>query len=285
MAGTTKAPAFQLYPKDFDTDENVREMTDEELGFYVRLLNHSWVNRGIPKDPERISRIMARPVSKVRSHFNGPVGRCWVPDPDDAARIRNPKQEEYRDGLTENSTEQSKRGKKGAESRWRNHGRNMAPAIDPPSSGHDLSIDQAMLGDGSASAICNLHPSPTPSDKPKTVWEEAGFLDYEDFEVWWLTVVRRHSNRRNPGLGKTRLQERINVYQFNRKEFEEWFEREHATNPDWRKESGRYQPNLFSVAEDGLWAIPLQPANEELPLPTAEDLMRRDREEQARGAR
>lgn len=51
-------PYYQMYPKDFDADERVRLMTDAQLGLYIRLLNYSWINNGLPVDPEKIKLTM-----------------------------------------------------------------------------------------------------------------------------------------------------------------------------------------------------------------------------------
>lgn len=49
-------PYYSMYPKDFDSDDAVRAMEDCELGLYIRCLNHSWINDGLPADPEEIRR-------------------------------------------------------------------------------------------------------------------------------------------------------------------------------------------------------------------------------------
>ena len=87
-----KAPAFQWYPKECDTDENVRGMDDREFGFYVRCLNHSWINDGLPEDLGELARVMQRPAGYVRRIWER-VGRCFFPD---GNRLRNPKQESQR---------------------------------------------------------------------------------------------------------------------------------------------------------------------------------------------
>jgi len=37
-------------------------MDDREFGFYIRLLNHSWLNNGVPSDLKRLAVIMAEPL-------------------------------------------------------------------------------------------------------------------------------------------------------------------------------------------------------------------------------
>jgi len=50
------SPAFQLYPKDFLADLNVRDMTMAELGAYTKLLCHCWIENGLPKDSRVVQR-------------------------------------------------------------------------------------------------------------------------------------------------------------------------------------------------------------------------------------
>lgn len=51
----SKAPAFQLYVNDFDSD--TAAWSCEEIGIYMRLLFYQWVNGSIPDDPARMARI------------------------------------------------------------------------------------------------------------------------------------------------------------------------------------------------------------------------------------
>jgi uncharacterized protein YdaU (DUF1376 family) len=87
------APAFQWYPKDCDTDENVRAMDDREFGFYMRCLNHSWTNDGLPGDAAEIGRVLGRPTAYVKKMW-GRVGKCFVLTPD--GRYRNERIEAQR---------------------------------------------------------------------------------------------------------------------------------------------------------------------------------------------
>lgn len=45
-----KAPAYQWYPKDAQTDEAYKSMTHEERGVYRDLLDHQWLHGSIPSD-------------------------------------------------------------------------------------------------------------------------------------------------------------------------------------------------------------------------------------------
>ena len=96
-------PWFKWYPKDFETDERVRLMTDEELGFYVRCLNHAWLNRGLPAEAnaEQMqckcnANAMQRIFGVSQEHLFSvweKVGECFVLE---GNRLINKKQESLR---------------------------------------------------------------------------------------------------------------------------------------------------------------------------------------------
>jgi uncharacterized protein YdaU (DUF1376 family) len=43
-----------MYPAEADADENFRLMSFEQRGLYWTLLDHAWLNSGLPADPEEI---------------------------------------------------------------------------------------------------------------------------------------------------------------------------------------------------------------------------------------
>lgn len=51
----SKPPAFQLYAADFLTD--TQSMTAQELGVYFRLMCSQWINKGVPMDTQKLSRL------------------------------------------------------------------------------------------------------------------------------------------------------------------------------------------------------------------------------------
>jgi uncharacterized protein YdaU (DUF1376 family) len=57
---TNKAPAYQWYPKDYDTDEAVKLMTYEQEGIYRRLLDHQALHGSIPSDPREIAKLVPK---------------------------------------------------------------------------------------------------------------------------------------------------------------------------------------------------------------------------------
>lgn len=55
MAKTEDLPYMPLYIKDFLVDEAVVCMTNEQLGAYVRLLMHNWLEGSVPDDEQKLA--------------------------------------------------------------------------------------------------------------------------------------------------------------------------------------------------------------------------------------
>lgn len=89
---SAKLPYFPWYPQDCDTDERVRTMTDQEFGFFVRCLNHSWVNDGLPDSVAEIARIIGRTPAYATRMWKR-IGPCFELH---EGRLRNPRQEQER---------------------------------------------------------------------------------------------------------------------------------------------------------------------------------------------
>jgi uncharacterized protein DUF1376 len=99
-------PYFRWYPKDCDTDELVRSMTDAEFGFYVRCLNHSWVNGSLPADLYRLARMMGKSKAQFNTLWKVVGQRFQVGD--EPNRLINPRQEKERmhaSGISKERTE------------------------------------------------------------------------------------------------------------------------------------------------------------------------------------
>ncbi len=66
---TEKSPAFQFYPKDWLSDQNVMLMDNEARGIYIHLLCYCWLNGSIPNDVIQLAQL----VNTDEVSFNG----CW----------------------------------------------------------------------------------------------------------------------------------------------------------------------------------------------------------------
>ncbi len=121
-----KPPAFQWYPRDYLTDENVELMSLEQEGAYRRLMDYCWLHGSIPNDVEawaKMCRVTPRRMEKL-----------W-PGIDPCFRKRNgrlfhPRLDKERRKQIRRKRAQSDAGKKGAERRWQKDKDGVA--TDPP---------------------------------------------------------------------------------------------------------------------------------------------------------
>lgn len=92
--GPTQPPAFQLYARDFLTDGNVALMTATQVGLYVRLLCHCWLQGSLPPDLKTLATLAGVPASALIRHWPS-IAPCFDCRPDDGALI-SPMLEERR---------------------------------------------------------------------------------------------------------------------------------------------------------------------------------------------
>ena len=88
-------PYFCWYPADAETDANFRAMDDADIGYYIRCLNHAWINGGIPADPKERARVMRTQRGAADKRWLR-VGKCFVPDPNHPTMLVNSRQESER---------------------------------------------------------------------------------------------------------------------------------------------------------------------------------------------
>lgn len=112
-----KAPAYLMYAQDFDMD--TASWSNEEVGVYQRLLNYSWVNRGLPSDTVELSRIVREKRSKFEKIFSKNISKKWSENGN--GKLINKKQEEVRQNQLQFIESQREKGKKSAEKRWAGH--------------------------------------------------------------------------------------------------------------------------------------------------------------------
>jgi len=82
----------------------------------------------------------------------------------------------------------------------------------------------------------------------------AGWSNSEDFEGWWINVVRNHPNKNRNAIAKTLAIELIQCGILERSEFEEGYSTLKSTNAEqWAEQNGRFAPNLHQLLDDRLW--------------------------------
>ena len=86
---TNKSPAFQFYPGDFLSDENVISMTFEEKGVYIVLLSNCWIQGSIPADPDKIMRLLPGYVNE--NGMPSQVMDCFKEMEGDSKRLVHPR--------------------------------------------------------------------------------------------------------------------------------------------------------------------------------------------------
>lgn len=136
-----KAPAYQMYAKDWLSDPSVSLMTAAAEGAYIRLLNVSWVSTPmctLPVDCEKVRRLTKATIEEwesvwleIEPHF--PVVRGYRRNARLCKQMRMQKSFFRR---------QQVRGAAGAKARWDNQL-------------HGASISPPLLKNGSASAFAS----------------------------------------------------------------------------------------------------------------------------------
>lgn len=89
---SSRAPAFQFYPKDFLADERVRLMSLAERGAYITLICHCWSEGTIPADVATLARVIGTPETALRKLWPA-VAPCFRPAAHDAGRLVHPRLE------------------------------------------------------------------------------------------------------------------------------------------------------------------------------------------------
>ncbi len=107
-----KAPAFQVYTKDFDTDEKVMLMTLEQEGAYFRLLRVQWREGSIPQEHALLS-VLCRVTAKrfTQSVWPG-IAACFTESPE-PGRLANQRMEKERAKQEAYRRERSESGQRG----------------------------------------------------------------------------------------------------------------------------------------------------------------------------
>jgi uncharacterized protein YdaU (DUF1376 family) len=155
---TRKAPAFQFYADDFLA--GTLEMSQEEVGQFIRLLCHQWNRGSIPVETEKQQRLTGGCVSvDVLAKFR----LC------EDGLLRNERLETVRSERDRFLQQQSEKGRKSAESR-----KLASTAVQPdtqPESNNGSTVVEIRL----QPEVNSPSPTPTPNKKdtasPKSPWD------------------------------------------------------------------------------------------------------------------
>jgi uncharacterized protein YdaU (DUF1376 family) len=147
-----KSPAFQFYPRDWDTDDNVTPMTYEEEGVYWALCRRYWLNGNtLPADLDELHSKLKATEGKKRDRRMSKekfvqiwdhVGKCFkVVD----GRLTHKRLDRERAKQKENSAKRAK----AAEERWAREESRKQPV---QSTSNASASDVQCLASSSASA-------------------------------------------------------------------------------------------------------------------------------------
>lgn len=151
-----KSPAFQFYPSDFLSDENVAVMSNQEVGCYMKLMCYCWREGSIPSDISKLARLCGEDSSAMAKLWLS-IELCFTEDPENTGRLIHPRLEEEREKQESHRQERSDSGLKGAKSRWGNRKQRIAK----PSQKNGSAMKEPMANDGSSSS-----PSSSSSNPP-----------------------------------------------------------------------------------------------------------------------
>lgn len=114
-----KSPAFQFYPKDFLSDENVVLMTNQELGCYMKLLCYCWKEGSIPLDIQKIAKLCNEDGAAMALLWSA-IKNCFSVCKENPERLVNLRLLKEREKQIEHHKIKSLSGKKGAKAKWNN---------------------------------------------------------------------------------------------------------------------------------------------------------------------
>lgn len=105
-----KVPAFQFYPKDFLSDENVLGMTYTERGIYITLLAVCWLQGSLPP-PAELPDMLKLAAPRFEKLWHGRLSRCF--DPNGDGRLHHKRLDEEREKQAAFRAKQAANGTKG----------------------------------------------------------------------------------------------------------------------------------------------------------------------------
>lgn len=131
-----KYPWFPFFAGEFLNDEKVLVMSYREVGIYLFLLCHQWVQGSIPADPSR-----AQAMLKLGSSVAGDdadfaaldrvMAECFSPHPELVGRLVNPRLAEVQEKQDAKRQTLSESGKRGVEAKKKAQA-TLKPALSHP---------------------------------------------------------------------------------------------------------------------------------------------------------
>jgi uncharacterized protein YdaU (DUF1376 family) len=197
---------FKFYPRDFKHDANVRRMTNEQVGMYLKLLMEAWDSEhpgSLPNDDRYLSHLLGIDVRSWRRKHRDTVLKCWVSMGD---LIWNERlQKEWKA-----SEDRGKRAKQAAEVRWKDDASRIAEPMPPGGNAQAMPSESKEIekreSNTPVSRTRNANPSladPTPPPIPVD-WaqEEAAIAAITGRSRRWIGSRSRTRSTSSPRTGR-----------------------------------------------------------------------------------
>jgi uncharacterized protein YdaU (DUF1376 family) len=242
---TRKAPAFQFYADDFLA--GTLEMSQEEVGQFIRLLCHQWNRGSIPVETEKQQRLTGGCVSvDVLAKFR----LC------EDGLLRNQRLEAVRSERDRFLQQQSEKGRKSAESR------KLASTAVQPDTQPESNSGSTVVEIGLQPEVNSPSPTPTPKKKdtaaPKSPWDVGFGVELPDsFQTEnCLQAVKlwlQHKSERRQAYKKTGLSKALTQWstEFSAAEFPSIVD--HAIASNWA--------GIFRPKQSNQHSLPMQVAS------------------------
>lgn len=149
---SSKAPAFQFYPSDFLSDQNVLAMSMAERGAYITLICLCWKSP-IPDDTSKLARLCNTSLVAFQKLWPA-MSHCFRSDPEHRGFLIHPRLEKERAKQIAYRSRRSVSGKAGAAKRWASGGATIAP----PYKKNGTAITVPMAKHSSSSSSSSSYP-------------------------------------------------------------------------------------------------------------------------------
>lgn len=150
------SPAFQFYPSDFISDENVQLMSLDEIGAYIILICFAWKEGSIPDDVEKISRLCKVSCERMDKLWLA-IKPCFKIDKKNSKRLIHPRLEEER----KKQKDFSKKRSKASKIRWEKEKSGDANALQMDSKSNALQSSSSSTTSSSKEVVVDP-PTPLP---------------------------------------------------------------------------------------------------------------------------
>lgn len=167
-----KSPAFQWYSKDILSSARVAMMTLEEEGAYRRALDFCWLNGSLPRDPEKLARLIGKGCSVEVANT---VQQMFIIDKKNSEQILHERLEIERKKQREFRVKKSKAGTASGASRRRKNKLNPEQVFDSVQNVFEQNANKTRTKTNSSSSSSSSSPesSSPPPEVVQTTREES----------------------------------------------------------------------------------------------------------------